>query len=92
MEHKDIGNFIAERRKAKGLTQKQLAEKLYVSDKAISKWERYLVHPHDDHLPFLFWNIFKHFIFRYPDYTKNTDLYHRIINIFYSHHRMCKTI
>ncbi|MCH4285600.1 MULTISPECIES: helix-turn-helix domain-containing protein [Bacillota] len=40
MEHKDIGNFIAERRKAKGLTQKQLAEKLYVSDKAISKWER----------------------------------------------------
>lgn len=40
MEHKDIGNFIAERRKAKGLTQKQLANKLYVSDKAISKWER----------------------------------------------------
>lgn len=40
MEHKDIGNFIAARRKAKGLTQKQLADKLYVSDKAISKWER----------------------------------------------------
>lgn len=40
MEHKDIGNFILERRKAKGLTQKQLADKLYVSDKAVSKWER----------------------------------------------------
>ena len=34
-----IGKFISERRKALGLTQVQLAEKLYVSDKAVSKWE-----------------------------------------------------
>ena len=34
-----IGNFIAERRKAKGLTQVQLAEILYVTDRAVSKWE-----------------------------------------------------
>lgn len=35
-----IGNFISLLRKEKGLTQKELGEKLYVSDKAVSKWER----------------------------------------------------
>ena len=35
-----IGKFIAERRKAQGLTQLQLSEKLHVTDKAVSKWER----------------------------------------------------
>lgn len=35
-----IGAFIAALRKANGLTQKQLAEKLNVSDKAVSRWER----------------------------------------------------
>lgn len=35
-----IGSFLAALRKANGLTQKQLAEKLNVSDKAISRWER----------------------------------------------------
>lgn len=34
-----FGAFISELRKAKGLTQKELAEKLFISDKAISKWE-----------------------------------------------------
>ncbi len=34
------GKKIAELRKRKGLTQKDLAEKLHVTDKAISKWER----------------------------------------------------
>lgn len=34
-----IGAFISERRKAKGWTQNQLAEKLGITDKAISKWE-----------------------------------------------------
>ncbi len=34
-----IGTFISERRKAKGWTQSQLAEKLEITDKAISKWE-----------------------------------------------------
>lgn len=34
------GKQISERRKALGLTQKELAEKLHVTDKAVSKWER----------------------------------------------------
>lgn len=40
MEKKTIGAFIAALRKANGLTQKQLADKLCVSDKAVSRWER----------------------------------------------------
>lgn len=39
MEKKTIGAFIAALRKANGLTQKQLADKLCVSDKAVSRWE-----------------------------------------------------
>ena len=39
MEPTRISRFIAERRKALGLTQRQLAEQLSVSDKAVSKWE-----------------------------------------------------
>ena len=35
-----IGKYIAAKRKALGLTQKQLAEKLNMSDKSVSKWER----------------------------------------------------
>ena len=34
-----FGSFIAERRKGLGMTQKELAEKLSVTDKAISRWE-----------------------------------------------------
>lgn len=33
------GRFIAEERKRKGLTQRQLAERLGISDKTVSKWE-----------------------------------------------------
>lgn len=33
------GNFICEQRKKLGLTQKELAEKIGVTDKAVSKWE-----------------------------------------------------
>lgn len=40
MEKKTIGSFIAALRKASGLTQRELAEKLNVSDKAVSRWER----------------------------------------------------
>ena len=35
-----IGKYIAFKRKEHGLTQKQLAEKLNMSDKSVSKWER----------------------------------------------------
>jgi len=40
MERKSIGTFIAALRRANGMTQKDLAEKLKVSDKAVSRWER----------------------------------------------------
>lgn len=39
MDNEKIGKFILELRKQKGLTQKELAEKVGVSDKTISKWE-----------------------------------------------------
>ena len=39
MDQIKIGRFIAETRKSKNLTQKQLAEKLSISDKTVSKWE-----------------------------------------------------
>ena len=39
MDTKKIGKFIAENRKAKGMKQKDLAEKLGVSDKTVSRWE-----------------------------------------------------
>lgn len=39
MNYEDIGKFIQEKRKEKGLTQKELAKKIGVTDKAVSKWE-----------------------------------------------------
>lgn len=39
MDQIKIGKFIAERRRAVGLTQAQLAEKLNITDRAVSKWE-----------------------------------------------------
>lgn len=44
-DENQIGCFIAELRKEKGLTQKQLAEELGVTDKAVSKWERGMGYP-----------------------------------------------
>lgn len=39
MDQVKIGKFIAERRKANGLTQAELAERLSITDRAVSKWE-----------------------------------------------------
>ena len=39
MDQIKIGKFIAECRKKNNLTQAQLAEKLFISDRAVSKWE-----------------------------------------------------
>ena len=39
MDQLKIGAFIAERRKMKSLTQAQLAERLNITDRAVSKWE-----------------------------------------------------
>lgn len=40
MNYEKIGEFIALKRKEKGLTQKELAQFIGVTDKAVSKWER----------------------------------------------------
>lgn len=45
MDNEEMGKFIQQKRKEHNLTQKQLAEKLNVTDKAISKWERGLSCP-----------------------------------------------
>ena len=43
-----IGKFIANCRKEKKITQEQLAEQLYITDRAVSKWERGLSLPDAD--------------------------------------------
>lgn len=45
MDAKEVGNKIAAIRKEKGWTQKEIAERLYVSTAAVSKWERGLNYP-----------------------------------------------
>ena len=44
MDQVKIGRFIAEQRKARQLTQRQLAGELDISDKTISKWETGVSH------------------------------------------------
>ena len=50
MDQIKIGKFIAECRKKKNLTQAQLAEKLNITDRAISKWETGKAMPDSDTL------------------------------------------
>ena len=45
MNKERFGNFIGSARRAMGLTQRDLAERLHVTDKAVSKWERGLSYP-----------------------------------------------
>ncbi len=45
MDNGKIGSFIKELRKEKGLTQKDLADALHITDRAVSKWERGLNAP-----------------------------------------------
>ncbi len=40
MDREKTGALIAAARKERGLTQKELAERLHISDRAVSKWER----------------------------------------------------
>ena len=42
---KTFGEYIRERRRAMGLTQREFAEKLYVTESAVSKWERGMSYP-----------------------------------------------
>ena len=45
LDNEKFGAFVADMRKKKGWTQKELADRLFVSDKAVSKWERGLSIP-----------------------------------------------
>lgn len=45
LDNKKTGDFILTLRKAKNMTQKELAEKLNITDKAVSKWERGIGYP-----------------------------------------------
>ena len=45
MTKERLGGFIAERRKSLGMTQKELAASVNVTDKAVSKWERGMSYP-----------------------------------------------
>ncbi len=40
IEKERFGTFLHQLRRERGMTQKELAQQLYVSDKAVSKWER----------------------------------------------------
>lgn len=51
MSNKTTGEIISSIRREKGLTQKDLAEKLNVTDKAVSKWERDIALPDINTLP-----------------------------------------
>lgn len=51
MEKQTFGSMIAEFRKKKGMTQVELAEKMGVTDKAVSKWERDLSFPDVNTIP-----------------------------------------
>ena len=45
MNKERLGNFIGGERRSLGLTQKDLAARLHVTDKAVSKWERGMSYP-----------------------------------------------
>lgn len=51
MENKSIGEIISSLRKEKGMTQNELAQKMNVTDKAVSKWERNLSCPDVNSIP-----------------------------------------
>ena len=51
MANKSIGEMISTLRKEKGMTQKELADKLDITDKAVSKWERDISYPDTQTIP-----------------------------------------
>ena len=44
MDNIQFGHFVAQLRKEQNLTQKELADRLHVTDKAVSKWETGVSH------------------------------------------------
>ena len=53
MDQIKIGEYISKKRKDKKLTQEQLAEKLDISDRAVSKWENGICMPDASNIPLL---------------------------------------
>ena len=51
MTNKSMGDIISTLRKEKGMTQKDLADMLNITDKAVSKWERNIAFPDTATLP-----------------------------------------
>lgn len=51
MTNKSMGELICSLRKEKGMTQRELAEQMNVTDKAVSKWERDLSCPDINSIP-----------------------------------------
>jgi len=51
MAQKDLGNLISKLRKGANLTQQELADKLNITDKAVSSWERGATSPDKDIIP-----------------------------------------
>ncbi len=51
MDNENIGNLIAKLRKEKNMSQKDLADKLNITDKAVSKWERGISCPDINTIP-----------------------------------------
>lgn len=48
-----FGRFVGQKRKEQGLTQKELAEKLFITESAVSKWERGVSYPDITLVPML---------------------------------------
>lgn len=71
-----IGKRIAELRKARGLTQAQLANLLFVSDKAVSKWEQEKGTPEIDSLINLsdLFNVSLDYLIRGKDFVSKTSI------------------
>lgn len=51
MNNKSMGEIISTLRKEKGMTQKELADQLNITDKAVSKWERDVACPDVNTIP-----------------------------------------
>ena len=51
MANRSMGEIISTLRKEKGMTQKQLADMLNITDKAVSKWERDIAWPDTQTIP-----------------------------------------
>ena len=73
MDQKKIGRFLKELRKEKDITQEQLAEKIKVSGRTVSRWETSMTYPDITLLPQLatYFNISIDELMRYePQMTK----------------------